>query len=93
METANMNPTLIEAIKSAAEHWSNVIVRDVTPDFMVGSMEHSLFPLDGAVDDLVIGFGIANTDGIDGTSFGLFKAFDPLPAGTWRNLSVRFHYW
>ena len=56
-------------------------------------MEHSILPLDGAVDDLVIGFGIANTDGIDGTSFGLFKAFDPLPAGTWRNLSVRFHYW
>ena len=71
MEPTNIDPTLIEAIKSAAGRWSNVIVGAVTPDFQVGSMEHALLPLDGAVDDLVIGFGIANTDGIDGTSFGL----------------------
>jgi hypothetical protein len=72
MGTGITDPRYVEAFQDAATRWSKVVVGDV-PDVAAG-ITSDLFsgqfsqPYNGAVDDLVIGYEIANTiDGPGGT--------------------------
>ena len=69
MGSTDIDPSLAEAFELAAQRWSKVIVGDVTPDFPEGTVSDWFSgqfstPFAGAVDDLVIGFEIAEIDGL-----------------------------
>ena len=69
MGSTDIDPSFTEAFELAAQRWSKVIVGDVTPDFPEGTVSDWFSgqfstPFAGAVDDLVIGFEIAEIDGL-----------------------------
>ena len=72
MGKSDIDESLTGAFELAAKRWEKVIVGDVTPSFAAGSTDdwfngQFAAPYNGAVDDVVIGFEIADIDGPGGT--------------------------